>query len=172
MGEDEVEEAEGNSTDADPSYLFHDGRSGQPKGGLGGGWTVVLTRAQAGNKEEYFYRAWGDYLLGFGHLNSAFWRGLGNNQAMAATEVPGRDGGGRVGEQLHRGGGGGAGGGPVGAPGAGRGGAGVQHGRVAAVEGGRGGTWVADVGGGAVGKPGVEGRGVGSGGVGTSAVAG
>ncbi len=89
MGEDEVEEAKGNSTGADPSYLFHDGRSGQPKGGLGGGWTVVLKRAQAGNKEEYFYRAWDDYLLGFGHLNSEFWMGLDNIQAMADKEVLG-----------------------------------------------------------------------------------
>ena len=42
----------------------------------GDGWTVIQSRGQFGNPEEYFYRGWAEYVAGFGVPGKEFWLGL------------------------------------------------------------------------------------------------
>ncbi len=75
MGDDEQ------ATSSSSSFSFSP-NSNRSKGGLGGGWTLVQRRGQHGNPPGYFYRAWDEYLLGFGHLEGEFWMGLDNIQVV------------------------------------------------------------------------------------------
>jgi ficolin len=42
------------------------------------GWTVIQSRGQFGNPEDYFYNGWDDYVAGFGTPGQEQWLGLNN----------------------------------------------------------------------------------------------
>lgn len=43
-----------------------------------GGWTVIQSRDQVGNKEDFFFAQWNDYKNGFGTPGEEHWIGLDN----------------------------------------------------------------------------------------------
>lgn len=49
----------------------------------GGGWTIIQKRGQYGNSQDYFFKNWNDFKLGFGDLKKEFW--VGNGQLFAIT---------------------------------------------------------------------------------------
>ena len=46
------------------------------------GYTVIQSRGQFGNPEDFFYRDWADYLKPFGTPGKEFWLGLENIYVM------------------------------------------------------------------------------------------
>ena len=53
---------------------------------LGGGWTVIQSRGQFANPENFFDRDWSDYERGFGDEEGEFWMGLAVLQRMAERQ--------------------------------------------------------------------------------------
>ncbi|XP_023238811.1 techylectin-5A-like [Centruroides sculpturatus] len=49
----------------------------------GGGWTIFQRRGRFNHSEDYFFRNWIDYNVGFGNLNEDFW--LGNERIFSLT---------------------------------------------------------------------------------------
>uniref|UniRef100_A0A1W7R9N8 Ryncolin n=1 Tax=Hadrurus spadix TaxID=141984 RepID=A0A1W7R9N8_9SCOR len=49
----------------------------------GGGWTVIQRRGNYGQSEDYFYKTWKEYRMGFGNLDEDFW--LGNDKLWVIT---------------------------------------------------------------------------------------
>ncbi|GFQ88856.1 techylectin-5A [Trichonephila clavata] len=49
----------------------------------GGGWTVIQRRGTYGRPNDYFFKDWNDYKIGFGDIEKDFW--LGNDNIFALT---------------------------------------------------------------------------------------